>query len=229
MKKEVIALAAAGCLTLGAAAHAGEVSLFESLTGTPEDGASVSPSLGGAPAYQSFSTGSQAVTLSSLDLVGWVSSLTDGGSMTISLYASNGTAPGAALDVLGTYADSSLELYLNGFSVPVSGLDIHLAADTRYWIGISDTPGDSSSFTWAERFDNSNTVGATGQYTGLNGTVIPDPYSLVYDGVTYNFGPMDMAVTGTTTGSSVPEPATLGLMALGLAAVGFSLRRRRSF
>jgi hypothetical protein len=192
----------------------------------------VSPALGGDPAYQSFSTGSQPVTLSGLELVGWVGNLTDGGSMSIALYANNATVPASSpLDILGTFADSSLTTYLNGFSAPVAGLDIQLAADTRYWIGIDDSsaPGYSSSFVWGERFDNSDTVGATGQYTGIYGQVIPDPdsYFDAGNGTTYNFGPMDMAVTGVITGS-VPEPATLGLLALGLAGVGFSRRKRKS-
>lgn len=232
MKKQaLIALAGVGYLAFCATANA-TVSLFGSLTGTPEDAVPVSPALGGDPAYQSFSTGSQAVTLSGLELVGWANNLTDGGSMSIALYASNSTAPAAApLDILGTFADSSLTTYLNGFSVPVAGLDIQLAADTRYWIGIYDSsaPGYSSSFDWGERFDNSDTVGATGQYTGIYGQVIPDPYSFfdASNDTTYNFGPMDMAVTGVVTGS-VPEPATLGLLALGLAGVGFSRRKRKS-
>jgi hypothetical protein len=228
-KQALMALATAGYLGFCANANA-SVSLFESLTGTPEDAVPVSPAFDGDPAYQSFSTGSQAVTLSGLDLIGWVGSLTDGGSMSIALYASNSTAPAATpLDVLGTFADSSLTTYLNGFSVPVAGLDIQLAADTRYWIGIYDSsaPGYSSSFDWGERFNNSDTVGATGQYTGIYGGVIPDPYSLVDDGTTYNFGPMDMAVTGVVTGS-VPEPATLGLLALGLAGVGLSRRKHKT-
>ncbi len=231
MKKQVLALAAVGYLAFCATANA-SVSLFGSLTGTPEDAVPVSPASGGDPAYQSFSTGSQAVTLSGLDLIGWVGSLTDGGSMSIALYASNSTAPAATpLDILGTYADSSLTTYLNGFSVPVSGLDIQLAADTRYWIGIYDSsaPGYSSSFDWGERFNNSDTVGATGQYTVVYGQVVPDPYSFfdASNGMTYDFGPMDMAITGVVTGS-VPEPATLGLLGLGLAGVAFSLRKRRS-
>jgi hypothetical protein len=218
---------AAGYLALAAAANAGSVSLFNSLTGTPENLVAVSPSLGGGPTYQSFSTGSQAVTLSSLDLVGWVNSLTDGGSVSVALYASNGNMPGASLDVLGTLADSSLTLALNGISVPLSSSDIQLAADTRYWIGISNAAGNSSSFIWGERFDNSNTFGAQGQYTALPGGIVTDPDSITYDGNVYYFGPMDMAVTGTAS-SSAPEPATLGLMALGLAAVGFAQRRRKS-
>lgn len=232
MKKQaLLALAAVGYLAFCATANA-TVSLFGSLTGTPENAVTVSPALGGDPAYQSFSTGSQPVTLSGLDLVGWVGNLTDGGSMSIALYANNSTGPAPTpLDTLGTFTDSSLTTSLNGFSVPVAGLDIQLAADTRYWIGIYDSsaPGYSSSFVWGERFDNSDTVGAAGQYTGIYGQVIPDPYSFfdASNGTTYDFGPMDMAVTGVVTGS-VPEPATLGLLALGLAGVGLSRRKRKS-
>lgn len=229
MKKQLLTLAAVGYLTLCATANA-SVTLFGSLTGTPENAIQVSPAVGGDPAYQSFSTGSQAVTLSGLALVGWVNSLTDGGSMSVALYASNATAPASTpLDVLGTFTDSSLTTYLNGFSVPVSGLDIHLAADTRYWIGIYDSSaaGYSSSFDWGERYDNSDTFGATGQYTGIYGQIVPDPYSYFDSSTdtTYDLGPMDMQVTGVVTGS-VPEPATLGLLALGLAAVGFSRRMK---
>lgn len=231
MKKQVLALAAAGYLALCATANA-SVTLFESLTGTPENGIQVSPAVGGDPAYQSFSTGSQAVTLTGLALVGWVNDLTDGGSMSVALYASNANAPASSpLDVLDTFTDASLSTALSGISVPVSGLDIQLAADTRYWIGIYDSSaaGYSSSFVWGERYDNSDTYGATGQYSEIYGTIIPDPYSFTdpTNGVTYNFGPMDMAISGVATGS-VPEPATLGLLALGLAGVGLSRRMRKT-
>jgi hypothetical protein len=125
----------------------------------------------------------------------------DGGFVTVTLDGDSATSPGAVLDTLGTVQDSSLTS--SNSLVDFSSFGITLAADTRYWIGISDSLG-TSSIRWQYATGNGG-VGAANEFYYYGGNVFPD-----------TLGGYLMAISG----SEAPEPATAGIafLALGILA-----------
>ena len=104
--------------------------------------------LGPGPDYQSFRTGSTAVTLTSLAFDLSDANPGDGGEVTVTLYSDNGsdTAPNAALSTLGTIADSSLAATASFKTLAVSST-YTLAANTNYWIQLSTAGGADWYYT----------------------------------------------------------------------------------
>jgi PEP-CTERM motif-containing protein len=75
---------------------------------------------------------------------------------------------------------------------------------------------------------------SVGQVLTLNEfNAAPDPWALIFNGMTGTFGeffpplPPGLQGSGRFEVNSVPEPATLSLLALGLASVGFMRRRKK--
>jgi hypothetical protein len=123
------------------------------------------------------------------------------------------------LKTLATISDSSLTTTNAAFTVSLSETPV-LAADTRYWIGLS--AAEFSSALWAFADDDSGTGVAGEFFSNLHGTQSNDIAPTE---------PYIMAVTGTPVLGRVPvpEPSTWALMALGFAGLGLAgYWRRRS-
>lgn len=160
------------------------------------------------PIGDSFSTGNLTVDLTDFGTVLSLSGIVKG-STTFDLYSDNSTTPGTLIDTLGTIADSSLTSTAQEYTF--SGLNIPLAADTRYWVVAS---GTGSAQWWSEN-DTSGT-GVAGEFLVAN-QVFPD-----------SDGPFNMSVIGQTDSlPETPEPGSLALMGTGLAlALGWRVNRR---
>ena len=159
------------------------------------------------PLYDSFSTGAAGLNL--VDV--WVKlvlplQIPPDPSITVALYANSSTSPGALLWTIGSIDDSELSSALQDYEFTLS-TPYALAANTRYWIGLSTT--GNARWAWSE--DLSGT-GVAGEYfANSNG---------VYDN---SGGPYQMQLND---GSNVPEPASLLMMGGALLALG--LVRRKS-
>lgn len=132
------------------------------------------------------------------------------GSVNVDLWSSNGTpGPASFIANIGTLDETNLTLTAATFSFTPSSL-ITLTDATRYWIVVSDTVS-GSTFNWITATSGSGTK-VTGEYTAT--------YSsgwFTFVGGTANGTPMMEVFT-------VPEPSTLVISGLGLAAL--ALRRR---
>jgi len=93
------------------------------------------------PIYQSFNSGATAATLSSIALdLNDSAATTDGGTVTVTLYGGSGTTPSSALATLGTFADYNISTAAAGAFYTLNFSSTYtLAANTTYWIGITDS------------------------------------------------------------------------------------------
>jgi hypothetical protein len=178
--------------------------LFDNLSAVSDGADPTNPALGFAPLYNSFSTGGAAFTLRNIGLQLFAETPADGGTFTVTLLTDNATSPGLAV-LTRTFNDSVLTNSLSPFFLTVSPTT--LAANSRYWIGISS----SGSVDWAFSFDTSG-PGVSGEFfTNVTGTPSPSSEGLY-----------QMQI------SSIPEPSTWVMLLLAFAGMGvFGYRRAR--
>jgi hypothetical protein len=188
--------------------NAAPTDLFNSLGGASIGNNSVDSSTGSGPLFGSFSTTS-AFQLEGVDLS--LSSLYNSpGSFSVGIYSDSSTNPGALLEDLGTFNDSSLGSSPATFTVNL-GTPYALSANTRYWVGLTSF---NTSAAWSITTDTSG-VGVASEY-----------YSSTPSGTQSNSsGPFQMRVYGT----AVPEPTSWisGLAFAAAAAASVVVRRQK--
>jgi hypothetical protein len=135
-----------------------------------------------------------------------------GGSITVGLYADSSTSPGALLSGIGTLTDDSLTTMLANYDFPL-GSAYPLAANQRYWIGISTNNGSIAG--WAVAQDDSG-FGVPSEFWYASGMAHPntDP-------------PFQMLVGGSSNISPAAAPSTFILVLVGLAGASLYWNRRR--
>jgi hypothetical protein len=133
---------------------------------------------------------------------------------TATLYADGGTTPGAVLavsptQVLDTSLSGTPQQFTFTFSYPV-------AANTRYWIGLSATAGSAAFWSGS---DSASGTDITSEYYEYAGTIRPDSGE--------GTAAFLMAVFGVVAAPTTPAPGTVWLVLFGLAGAAFYLSRRR--
>jgi hypothetical protein len=155
--------------------------------------------------YDSFTSGGAPEQLVELNLI-LSGDSTSSGAVQAGLYSDNSTEPGALIADLGSLSDRALSNEAAEYDVTLA-VDPFLAANTRYWIGLSGT----TTAEWAWSLDTSGLGVANEYYSNPTGT-FPN-----------SEGPYQMWVTVTET-SETPEPASFLLFAAGTGLLGL-LRR----
>jgi hypothetical protein len=164
-------------------------------------------SAGNLRLYDSFSTSSSSETLNGVQLD--LSGLNAPGTLTVALFGDSSTAPGTLIANLGTISDSSIGSGVNDYTLSLSSTPL-LAADTRYWIGLSDNSADTVQWSYA---------------ASDAGTGVSTEYNDYIGGVSLNsaFTPYQMQITATP---SVPDAGlTASLLGLGFSGL-LALRRK---
>jgi hypothetical protein len=162
------------------------------------------------PLADSFSTGASSFNLVTVT-IRLTSRAAGSGSTTVYLLDDASTAPGSPIGTIGTVADSAVAL--SGYTDVSFVTSYSLTANTRYWVRLVADPTAGSGIGWAYSED-------------ITGTGVASEFFANVVGVFGNEhgGPYQMRISDQ---ASVPEPVSLTLGGLGIAALAL-LRRRRA-
>lgn len=161
------------------------------------------------PVSQSFQVGASGATISSVNIA--FGNVVNPTGVQVSLFSDSSAAPGSSL---GIFSLSGPPASIP-FNSPTFTGSFTVTANTKYWIQIAALGGNPADMNWISYTTNFSETGEAGWSIG-------DTY--LFDGGFPGSGSIRMTITGTP--SSVPEPSSFSLLALGLGA--WSLHRRRS-
>jgi len=188
------------------AAFAQATALYDNLNATT---LSRDPLSSYGPLYDSFSTGNSAMILDSV-AVNLANPTGSTGAWNLGVYADSSTTPGSEIGFANGNADSLIGP--SSTIITFGGGGLFLAANTRYWVGITSEEANPSSIYW--NFSND-----------LSGPEVGSEYFSYLGGVYSNAGfPYQMRVEAT----AVPEPASLACLGVGALALIRKQRRARS-
>jgi hypothetical protein len=202
-----VAAALAVAATLLTAASASNASTIYDNLGASQDGSDPLFSFG--PLADSFTTGA-AGNLSGVTVLLGSDSSSIVGDIQVGLYASTGGAPGAEVLSLGSL--SSAAVSTSGFNAYEfsAASSFKLAANTTYWVEIVSSSPNALEWSWSNDLSAPGVAGESSYSAALGTSANSD------------FGPYQMAVEV----SAVPEPASIWLALLGMAATAVAVRRR---
>lgn len=132
---------------------------------------------------------------------------TSHGAVEVGLFADHSAAPGNLIAAVGSVSDSALSIAPAVYNIALIAYP-PLAADTRYWIGLSGT----TTANWFYIADSSG-IGVTGEL-----------FSNQMGIFTNDNGPYQVSVTEGV--SSAPEPSSLVLIAVGAGLLAVARLRR---
>lgn len=202
VKNLIQALAA---FLLSFAIDAGAAVIYEQLPGNSGNRTSSTLDFfGNSPGFRAADDFVLSADASISDVHWWGVSLSGGIDFQFTFYSDDGGKPGAVLHT----SDGSLSTEVTANHGPFYSSDLtssfSASAGTRYWISIFNE-ADDAAWAWRAAGDPGN-LSRQGVNPGA-------PWELEFSDLAFQL-------------TSIPEPASLALFAIGLAGLGFSRRRR---
>ena len=221
----ILGMSLAALLGFGSTGSASAAVIFDTtgLGGTASD---VEPLLNNTPVADSFlASSSWTLTGVTLDLL-LSGSPTGGFNVYLEQNSGSTTAPapnGVNAVQLGSIPDSALSsTAITAATISVPG-KVTLASSTRYWIVLAYAGrGATTAAEWVYGANlPTSSSPALGEYSYATGATVPNN----------TIPPFEMLLTGNlniSTGTNVPEPATLPLLGVPLLGLYWGRKRRRA-
>lgn len=213
------------CVVVILSSVAGAAVIYNNLDAGTDffDGVCVVPGESAAcfgPLADSFTTTADSLRLTSVGVL--LRGNAGSGQITAELLSDDGGKPGADLLELGIIKDGQLTSAYQEFFFPES---FGLAADTRYWIKLSDSSAvGETSADWGVCIQSCQSdLGVPGEFFANGNKTLPcTGFPCIFPN---RFGPYQMEVAVSTGRGATSEPATWLLVGSGLAAMVYGSRK----